>query len=77
MDDEQNNERSRAEDILLGSLGYSEAANILTVSRTSQGGYCGRASWTDGEEFDFESEGDLEYLEEWALNILEKALSLG
>jgi hypothetical protein len=74
MDNELDDERVRAEDVLLGSLGYGEGARVLTVCRTTEG-YCGRGAWHDGEEFEFESEGALEYLEEWALGILVRALN--
>jgi hypothetical protein len=74
MDDDLNDERIRAEDILLGSLGYGEGARVLSVCRTFAG-YSGRGAWNDGEEFEFQSEGDLEHLEEWALGILTKVLS--
>lgn len=62
-------ERNRAEDILLGSLGFGEDARILRVERTS-GGYRGVACWPDGEEFAFESEDELDDLEQWALTQL-------
>ena len=61
----------RAEDILLGSLGYGEEAKIVTLERSATG-YKGRATWPDGEEFDFESEDDLGELELWALSVLLK-----
>ena len=60
---------TRAEDILLGSLGIAEDARVLSVERTSTG-YRGRAAWADGEEFDFESEEELGELEMWALEVL-------
>ena len=59
----------RAEDIILGSLGYGEEARIVSIERTPDG-YQGVGRWLDGEEFSFESEDDLEELEEWALEIL-------
>ena len=62
-------ERQRAEDILLGNLGYGEEAHIKSVKK-SKSGYCGVGVWSDGEEFDFESEEELEDLELWALSIL-------
>lgn len=74
MDDDLNDERTRAEDVLLGSLGYGEGARVVSVHRTSEG-YRGKGAWEDGEEFEFESEGALEYLEEWALGILLRALN--
>ena len=59
----------RAEDILLGSLGFGEEARIVSVERTSVG-YKGIGRWADGEEFPFESEDELDELTEWALQIL-------
>jgi hypothetical protein len=61
----------RAEDILLGSLGYGEDAKIVTLERTPTG-YKGTGKWPDGEEFSFESEDELGELEEWALTLLLK-----
>ncbi len=65
--------RVRAEDILLGSLGYGEDARILSVERTSTG-YHGVGVWSDGEEFSFECDEELDDLQEWALSILEEQL---
>lgn len=62
-------ERSRAEDILLGSLGYGEEATLISVEQIGDG-YSGTATWDDGEEFSFSNEGPLDDLEVWALNIL-------
>jgi hypothetical protein len=75
MGDDLHDERLRAEDVLLGSLGYGEGARVLSVCRTIEG-YRGRAAWNNGEEFEFESESDLEHLEEWALGVLAKVLHL-
>ena len=62
-------EHQRAEDILLGNLGYGEDAQIVTVQKSSSG-YCGTGKWSDGELFEFESDTDLEDLEIWALTVL-------
>jgi hypothetical protein len=59
----------RAEDIILGSLGFGEEARIVSVERTP-GGYKGIGRWADGEEFPFESEDEIDELTEWALGIL-------
>ena len=59
----------RAEDILLGSLGYGEEAKILTIEKTTVG-YRGVGSWPDGEQFAFECEDELDSLQEWALSYL-------
>lgn len=61
----------RAEDIILGSLGFGEAAHVISVERTDHG-YRGIGSWPDGEEFPFESDDELDDLQIWALNILAK-----
>jgi hypothetical protein len=61
--------RVRAEDIILGSLGFGEEARIESIERTDSG-YRGIGVWPDGERFDFESEDQLEELDEWALSVL-------
>lgn len=62
-------EKTRAEDILLGSLGFGEDARILSLERTSDG-YKGQGRYGDGEVFDFESDDDLDDLQLWALKLL-------
>ena len=64
--------RVRAEDILLGSLGYGEDARIVSIERTPEG-YRGIATWADGEQFSFESEDEVDELTEWALKVLLEA----
>lgn len=59
----------RAEDILLGSLGYGEDARIVSVERIPAG-YRGIGAWADGEQFSFESEDEPDELTEWALSVL-------
>jgi hypothetical protein len=59
----------RAEDIILGSLGFGEEARIVSIQRTSEG-YKGIGRWADGEEFPFESDDEIDELTEWALTIL-------
>jgi hypothetical protein len=59
----------RAEDILLGSLGYGADARVVSIESTSSG-YRGRGQWNDGEEFSFESEDELDDLQIWALKTL-------
>ena len=59
----------RAEDILLGSLGYGESASITSIEKTPTG-YRGVGKWEDGEEFDFECEDTLDDLQLWALGVL-------
>jgi hypothetical protein len=64
----------RAEDILLGSLGFGEDARIRTIERTDSG-YKGTGVWSDGSEFSFESEDELDGLQKWALDfVLAQAL---
>lgn len=60
--------QTRAEDILLGSLGFGEEAKILTVERTDQG-YRGVGVWPDGEQFQFENDDELDDLQVWALGV--------
>ena len=69
MSDDFLDERKRAEDILLGSLGFGEEAQIvsLTVNGTA---YKGTGRWSDGESFEFQSEEELDDLQLWALAIL-------
>jgi hypothetical protein len=62
----------RAEDILLGSLGFGEEARVVSIERTPDG-YKGIGRWADGEEFNFESEDEMDELTEWALQILLEA----
>lgn len=59
----------RAEDIILGSLGFGEEARVVSIERTPEG-YRGIGRWADGEEFPFESDDELDELQEWALSIL-------
>ena len=62
-------ERVRAEDILLGALGYGEEARIVSII-PSKNGYSGTGCWPDGERFEFSCEGELSELESWALTLL-------
>ncbi|MEY4670011.1 MAG: hypothetical protein RL518_2710 [Pseudomonadota bacterium] len=59
----------RAEDIILGSLGFGEEARVVSIERTAEG-YKGIGRWADGEQFPFESEDEIDELTEWALQIL-------
>lgn len=61
--------QQRAEDILLGSLGFAEDARITHLERRSVG-YAGRIIFSDGEETSFESEEETDELQEWALQVL-------
>ncbi|MFN4894251.1 MAG: hypothetical protein ACK5GN_11930 [Pseudomonadota bacterium] len=60
---------SRAEDILLGSLGFGEEASILTIEKTNHG-YRGVGVWPDGEKFQFENDDELDDLQRWALKVI-------
>lgn len=63
-------EKTRAEDILLGSLGFDADAKLISIEPTSTG-YKGRACWiTDGEEFFFESDDSIDDMQKWALKVL-------
>jgi hypothetical protein len=63
-------EKTRAEDILLGSLGFDSEAKIIEVKLTAQG-YQGRGRWSDDNEtFDFQSEEEADELEKWAVGVL-------
>jgi hypothetical protein len=70
MGDDGVDERSRAEDILLGSVGFGEDARIVSVERTDAG-YCGIGKFSDGESFKFEYGEDLDDLQIWALQVLQ------
>jgi hypothetical protein len=61
--------QARAEDILLGSLGFGEDAKIITVEQTDRG-YRGVGVWPDGEQFQFENDDELDDLQVWALRLL-------
>lgn len=61
----------RAEDIILGALGYGEEARIVSIERTPEG-FRGIGRWADGEEFAFENDDEVDELTEWALQILLK-----
>lgn len=65
-------ERQRAEDILLGALGFAEEAHIISVSRAAVG-YRGVGQYTGGERFEFQSEEELSEVEEWALGVFLKS----
>lgn len=59
----------RAADILLGSLGFGEDAELVSVERTPEG-YRGIGQWSDGERFEFENDEELDDLQLWALDII-------
>ncbi|NLF26181.1 MAG: hypothetical protein GX589_11075 [Deltaproteobacteria bacterium] len=69
-------EETRAEDILLGSVGIDGDAKIVNVELRGMG-YRGIARWPDGEVAEFESEDELNELEAWAIEILRDRQQLG
>ena len=71
MGDDFLEERIRAEDIILGGLGFGEEATLLSISSTKDG-FEGTGKWPDGEEFSFtcDDQEELSELEKWALAIL-------
>lgn len=69
MGEEFLSEEVRAEDIILGSLGFGEEARIISIAAVD-GGFKGLGRWADGEEFEFESDSELNELELWALGVL-------
>ena len=66
-------ERSRAEDILLGSLGFGEDAQLVSLERTAEG-YRGTGRWQGGDTFEFESEDEMDELQNWALDVWLKSV---
>lgn len=75
MTDDFLREENRAEDILLGALGYGEDARIVSIEK-SEHGYRGSGCFSDGESFEFCADWELEELEKWALEVMIKALSI-
>lgn len=73
MNDDFLSETQRAEDIILGSLGYGEEAHIVLIEST-ENGFKGVGVFDDGETFDFESEDELTELDLWALEVLKRKL---
>ena len=69
MADDFLSEKNRAEDILLGSLGFGEDARILVIEKTADG-FAGKGRYSDGEEFSFRSDYELDDLDRWALGVL-------
>ena len=64
-------ERVRAEDILLGALGFAEESRIVSIERAGSS-YRGIGAYPDGERFQFSGDDELDELQQWALNILLK-----
>jgi hypothetical protein len=71
------NEVNRAEDILLGALGFGEDARIVSVELAPDGFYRGVGQFGDGETFEFSSDIEADELERWAIDILSRRDSLG
>ena len=76
MADDFLNERTRAEDIILGALGFDSDATIVSVTINDEG-FTGTGAWSDGEEFEFESDDEPTDIERWALEILTKETGNG
>ena len=72
MSDDFLNEQRRAEDILLGGLGFGEEASIIHIEVGPDGLFQGVGEFADGERFQFAAEDELSDLEQWALNVLLK-----
>ena len=70
------NEVTRAEDILLGSVGIDGEAKIIEIELKGSG-YRGTARWPDGETTEFECEDELGDIEHWALKVLSQKRGLG
>jgi len=66
-------EAIRAEDVLLGTLGFDLGSRITSLKLT-ESGYQGHACWQEGDEFSFESQGPLSDLELWAVQVLSARL---
>jgi hypothetical protein len=62
-------EDKRAEDIILGSLGFGGEATIISI-RGTENGFSGLVRWAEGDESSFESDDELSELERWALRVL-------
>jgi len=62
-------ERQRAEDIILGGLGFGEDVTILEI-KNSTFGFKGKAMYRDGSRIDIRNDDQLSELEIWALTIL-------
>ena len=65
-------ERCRAEDILLGGLGFGEDARIVSLKVREDGLFEGTGQFSDGETFTFEADDCPGELERWAIGILLK-----
>lgn len=63
-------EENRAEDILLGALGFGEDASIVSVELAPDGFYRGVGKYGDGEIFEFVSDLEADDLERWAIGVL-------
>lgn len=61
----------RAEDIILGALGFGEAASLVSIFQNNDG-YTGIARFDDGEEVEFQSDGEVSDVERWAIEVILK-----
>jgi hypothetical protein len=64
---------TRANDIILGSLGFASEGRVIVIERYAEG-YRGKARFDDGEELEFDSPGPLDQLEEWAIGVLQQRM---
>lgn len=62
-------EKQRAEDILLGSLGFGQDASIVACL-SDENYFWGEGVYSDGEKFTFKSEDPITDLERWAIQVL-------
>jgi hypothetical protein len=67
--EEQLDELTRAEDILLGALGFDGDACIVSLEVVGDC-YRGLGRWPDGEEFEFSSDWSPDDLEQWAIGVV-------
>ena len=72
-DNDELSELSRAEDILLGALGYSDDAKLEEVHLTEHEITLHGIFLSDGEKFVVNYDCECGALEEWAIEILRKA----
>lgn len=70
--EEELSDLSRAEDILLGAMGYSDDAKLEKVKILGEQIFLNGAFRSDGESFSVKFDCERGKLEDWALEILRK-----
>lgn len=70
-EDDWLNEKNRAEDIILGALGYGQDAKILNIKKDEYG-FQVNGEFSDGEKFQSIYQDELSKLEMWAILILQQ-----